>query len=1157
MVKLVVKIRPQRGYTFPNCIKQIEVDSSTRLEDILSTVKIEKKGTFLYSPTGIEMPLNSSLASHNIQNGDIIETCSSPMLSAVLSAVVADLESVKETPEEYLSRDSIKNLLDCTDNTTILESDWNLDRWRSDHLQRRSTCLKTIKMALQRKDRFATKKVPPCHDLTSLFHFVKNNNVFSSASNGHSTGLECFKPSAKNRDGAPTICWELLLNKIDKLIQVNPEEEDLIEPFLKRECSRHGNLQSAPVRTTANRSCGNSKRPTRNLFLTTTAVVSTNAFTCVECSHAHALVNADSVCIKAACPFYSKPTCRNCFQANHPVLTRNHERVFIDDPKARAVLKTMSSTDTYCPEFASGPFAILCTLLQAQRNRQYFLTESVLKAKAQLQCRANLYDSQSYRQNAFSCMDTLTRKNLVRKEMIHGSDDGKYSLLPAGETLAKYCLDFKTAVDAYVVSYTLAPAINDPFLSKTVDIFYDQREDKTLAARFRSRCHDAGVQCSEKELPAGDYLFLMEGNVLPLVVERKTWSDFADSVQGKGKKQLRLECLRNSRSDFCNCQLCRMKRAKAGQVMFVIEGGRCRNTDAQPDNCSAQKLCIYCKELKSRHGICQDQLEDQIFCLLVQHQCFVHFTRDYNETVSLLLTLTKILPAVHKRKNQKLTYDQFCFNAKSRQSTYLKLRERGNIHEIKDDEFINALASGDRSTMEWFHQKISDGIANTLQDVINLTTTDADPDLECTGDDSVIDLSDSQPSVLILEPYELNTPTVNLEDDVELLNDSPFFSPPKAKKARISQPFEVFEPVMSDAPGSEIQLIVFSGLYEYYAQYDHDLNKVWQSMYKSRNASSLDFMTDAKKRIMQIQGHPENSPLTNRTCILYWLLYLQLNFDVIIFNHRQTLSLEKLACLWKETEISSQLMPIAAASTLEHGKLLSATQTSHLPQSSSKAASLSGPSNPLYQEEHSSFATSTRVETREARLRYFEPWACGECTFAENKSTAEFCKLCNTERNFTTNNSSTPQQRQQYTYESNDNYLSHATYSSKQNSKPVSNFPPQTNTKSKRCGACKEIGHDRSNYGPHCCTRYFDEAEVAWRKKKREEAARSKEEIERKINEEKIRDQERAANAEKLLSLVAKMQRSNEADLQVSEAAQKEREKALARLQRREAKYNR
>jgi hypothetical protein len=131
MVLLTIKIRPQKGYLSPNTIQEVRVDSSTRLEFILPSFKLEKNEAFLYSHAGLELPLNSSLASHNIQDGDVLETCSSPVLCAVLKAVAADMEAVQKIkPEMDRTRQRIESLLDYPNFAD--DDDWQTSRWSFD-----------------------------------------------------------------------------------------------------------------------------------------------------------------------------------------------------------------------------------------------------------------------------------------------------------------------------------------------------------------------------------------------------------------------------------------------------------------------------------------------------------------------------------------------------------------------------------------------------------------------------------------------------------------------------------------------------------------------------------------------------------------------------------------------------------------------------------------------------------------------------------------------------------------------------------------------------------------------------------------------------------------------------------------------------------------
>ena len=115
MVLLTIHVRPKNGYSYPGKIKTVQVDSSRRLEDVLVTdLKLDtKKGVVLFSRHGrVELALNTSLASNNIQNYDILETCSCPLLSAALSAVLEDLNQINmKFTEDERTRDNIEPLL--------------------------------------------------------------------------------------------------------------------------------------------------------------------------------------------------------------------------------------------------------------------------------------------------------------------------------------------------------------------------------------------------------------------------------------------------------------------------------------------------------------------------------------------------------------------------------------------------------------------------------------------------------------------------------------------------------------------------------------------------------------------------------------------------------------------------------------------------------------------------------------------------------------------------------------------------------------------------------------------------------------------------------------------------------------------------------------
>lgn len=452
MVRLTIKIRPRNGYSYPQKIRTVAVDSSQRLEQLITDLKLDKKGLALYdSVTGRELPLNSSFASHNVRTGDTLETCSSPLLSAVLSAVLNDLNVVQNLPEQERVPQRVKQLLD-----GVTLDPWP-DRWSRDDVKRRIICLATMKKVLQRMDRYADLDVPPCRNVHELHKFMQsvwsNNNGRNNSNLAH-----CFKPSATNRGGKPSICWELLQQKLDNFYQLaasQASDDNLIEAFVETENKRHSSKQNRETGFLAGDNGNDSssiamESSSDDLPLRPRRVLATisrqQQQECATCK----ISPADCMCLDASCAFHKQLSCVGCFSANHPLLVRNHLPVPLTDKRAKAVIK--QANKQYIPQYASGAFSCLCALYEAMeesndnatggRGAMLSLSESRLKELAQPFCRSNLYDRQAKQQNAFACMESMAEKHLVRKELIPGAEEARYSLLPDGELLARSCLVF-------------------------------------------------------------------------------------------------------------------------------------------------------------------------------------------------------------------------------------------------------------------------------------------------------------------------------------------------------------------------------------------------------------------------------------------------------------------------------------------------------------------------------------------------------------------------------------------------------------------------------------------------------------------------------------------------------------------------------------------
>ena len=676
----------------------IRVDTSQRIEDIIARLKLDKKGQYFYVK-GREVPMNSSLASHNVQDGDILESCPCPKFSAILSAVMRDLKAVvdKIGPSVARTEAKVRPLLD----GASLDP-WP-DRWNDKVITSRIICLATMKEIIQRGGRFANIPPPACETLEELMEFM--NTVWRGDTRPYNSNA--FIVSKTNKDGRPTTCWELLQNKLAKLEHFTTsvgQDVDPLETFIQADCARH-NKSSMP--NSARRASALSTatgRTGRVLRMETSASKNSRNMRCSSCQQA----NVECLCLDAQCPFYKIMTCAGCFLGNHPILQRNHERVSVKDPRARPVAREQARPQ-YIPEYSSGAFAILATLFEASEGhlrgtREFSLVESRLKKLAQRRCRSNLYDHQARNRTAFACVETLVDKGLVRKELIPGSEESKFSLLVPGEELGSYCYHYEQALLQEIQTQPMKDEREVVLrrMSSPVELIIDKREDASFAERLVERSREVHLATEQQDLPAGDYLFTMrsanERLVLPLVIERKSWSDLADSVLGSGRS--RLECVRLDRASdgpVCtgSCQLCRMKRTGFSKIMFIIEGARCLGRDHE-NKCDDQKRCQYCREIMERHGstVRHKELEGVLQELQVKHGCIIHFTRGYNETIDSLLHIKEIMSRYQDDAATLVSYAQFCSNVRSRSSPSSPSIVRGKSSHLAAEDLITSMKKG-------------------------------------------------------------------------------------------------------------------------------------------------------------------------------------------------------------------------------------------------------------------------------------------------------------------------------------------------------------------------------------------------------------------------------------------------------------------------------
>ena len=968
MVKVTIRIRPKSGYDSPRTIQTIDIESSQRLETLLerseegNTSAAASSHAALFQ-NGIELPLNSSVASQNFRNGAILESCASPLLSSACSAVLRDLSCISQKVENVADRgyatlcsllEVPHELLHSRDNVDF----WKSDQWTNPKIEKRKICLATMKKIIQRDDRYSVYNLPACSDLESLHRHLhpvwmetgkRQSQQCSNTSGGNhhqhqhdgdklpnnSLGY-LFSPKTK-KNGKPSIIWTLLQQKLRRQMEIAADfydfgtGADAIEAFVQQDYLRHHDqLPSKP---------GERRRRKKN-----------NS----------GLVNTTST------------------SANSTTTSRDNTGSLPPTP--------IRQNKVYCPEFASGPFSILSALIEAMlepdvNKRQLSLTETNLKRMAQPNCKSNFYDRAQGRgaRNAFACMEGLAERGLVRKERIGVPVFEKWGLLLEGEKMAMDCLQFERAVKKNVMK-------SDQFQvnGNSVSIVMDSREDVQFRERLKWHCEDENVVFQEKELPSGDYLFLtQEEEVFPIIIERKTWSDLADSVTGKGRGRRRLDCVKiGSRSGECErrkCQLCKMKKSGLKQRIFFIEGGRCHGKDGVRSKCTMQKRCQPCKQLMERHGpeVIQESLEEVLNKLQIEHGCHIHFTRSYNETIESLITIRNLIEEGEIFASLKpvedtaislqiadhqstISYQHFCFNVRSSEAQlYLTDRIKGDVNDWTALHLANIIS---QEPTDWGKELCTElyGITPVEPPLLESTPRQFDPSKNLqhcieSKSNEVIDLcesqnsfeiNESQDSVMILD--ESQDPVVIVDEsqasvvildesqdsndkltDSSSTDDSSVVYLDDAVSAHKDRSMSKLNKSQSTThsvqdkiklPNSVLQtcpLLILHRWGEYDKDFHDKFNAVWQDLYRRmRNRVAVatdDFYAEADLKLSQLVGN-DGFPFIPRRTMLYVGLWLQIKLGIQVRIVTRNSQADRIRNLWSQKEHhSSTRMPSTSA----------------------------------------------------------------------------------------------------------------------------------------------------------------------------------------------------------------------------------------------------
>ena len=89
MVQVSINVRPTQGYHYPSKVDHIEMNAFERLEAIQEKFQTTGSTTRLYYGRH-ELPLNSSIGSHNFDDGAILECCRSPEMSGKQTKKIND-----------------------------------------------------------------------------------------------------------------------------------------------------------------------------------------------------------------------------------------------------------------------------------------------------------------------------------------------------------------------------------------------------------------------------------------------------------------------------------------------------------------------------------------------------------------------------------------------------------------------------------------------------------------------------------------------------------------------------------------------------------------------------------------------------------------------------------------------------------------------------------------------------------------------------------------------------------------------------------------------------------------------------------------------------------------------------------------------------------
>eukprot|EP00058_Branchiostoma_floridae_P028466 XP_002613957.1 hypothetical protein BRAFLDRAFT_67480 [Branchiostoma floridae] len=201
----------------------------------------------------------------------------------------------------------------------------------------------------------------------------------------------------------------------------------------------------------------------------------------------------------------------------------------------------------YCAQAYKAPFAMLVALFKglSQVPQIMSMTADEIKSRAQVFTDTDLSDRAAGKFfGGFDNMqNTLQINGFVQRE---AGENARFSLLQPGRALAQKCTEFHQAVEE-LLDMNRVPKV--PQLggsqcgTRRVCLLVDSKEP--LCERMTALAHRQGVAAQIRDLPVGDFLWILlppaagvdyaavrpdDEQVLPHIVERKTWDDLQHSL---------------------------------------------------------------------------------------------------------------------------------------------------------------------------------------------------------------------------------------------------------------------------------------------------------------------------------------------------------------------------------------------------------------------------------------------------------------------------------------------------------------------------------------------------------------------------------------------------------------------------------------------------